>query len=235
LNRKIQDRPRSPPKRQGARIYALEAEITKLWAQIGALAYQLHLRAAWTASKAGASLVLGLAPRFNRSMIPTAQRAQIVEALKLNPNASAVAKEIGGVSHGTVWAIAHRAGIDLGAGGWKKFPAEKRAKIAAALRLNPNARAVAVQVGDVSRETVNTIAKEANIRLAAVTKRLSPEKRAQIVEALQANPNGCLVARHVGGVSARTVQKIAKKAGIKLLTRGDRHRSRREGAAGSPS
>ena len=45
--------------------------------------------------------------------------------------------------------------------------------------------------------------------------RLSPEKRAQIVEALRADPNASMIARHVGGVSSRTVQTIAEKAGIK--------------------
>jgi len=102
----------------------------------------------------------------------------------------------------------------------RRFSPEARAKIAAALRANPNAAAVAREFGGVSRGTVENIAKEANIRLAAETigktKRLSPEKRAQIVEALQANPNAKRVAREVGGVSARTVCKIAEKADIKL-------------------
>ena len=110
----------------------------------------------------------------------------------------------------------------------KKFPAEKRAKIAAALRLNWNAAAVAKQIGGVSPETVRAVAKEARIKLAeanpAKRKRLSPEQRAQIIEALRANPNGNLVARQFSGViSARTVQKIAEKAGVQLSTTGERH------------
>jgi hypothetical protein len=50
------------------------------------------------------------------------------------------------------------------------------------------------------------------------TKRLSPEWRAQIVEALEANPNASMVARQVGGVSSRTVQKIAKQAKIEVTS-----------------
>ena len=47
----------------------------------------------------------------------------------------------------------------------KKFSAEKRAKIAAALRLNRNAAAVAKQIGGVSPETVRAVAKEAPQRI----------------------------------------------------------------------
>jgi transposase-like protein len=153
-------------------------------------------------------------------MISEAKRAQIIAALKLNPNGAAVAKEIGGVSRGTVGAIARRAGIDLGARGWKKFPPQKRAEIAAALRLNPNASAVAKQFGGISKETVRNIAREAQIELAeenrAKTNRLSTRKRAQIIKALKALPNATEVARRIGGVSARTVGVIAKKANIPL-------------------
>ena len=41
------------------------------------------------------------------------KRAQIIAALKTNPNASAVAKQIGAVSHVVVWKIAKAAGIEL--------------------------------------------------------------------------------------------------------------------------
>ncbi len=100
------------------------------------------------------------------------------------------------------------------------IPEAKRAQIIEALEANPNASRVAREVGDVSARTVGKIAKEANIRLAAENlekrKRLSPEKRALIIEALQANPTASMVARQIGGVSARTVQKIAKQAKTEL-------------------
>ncbi len=123
----------------------------------------------------------------------------------------------------------------------KKFPPEKRAEIVAALRLNPNAAAVAKQIGGVSRETVGAVAREARIVLAkanpAKRKRLSPETRAQIVAALEALPNATQVARRIGGVSSRTIQKIAEKAGIKLqLPSGDQHwtRAKAKSAAEPP-
>jgi hypothetical protein len=48
-------------------------------------------------------------------------------------------------------------------------------------------------------------------------KMLPPEKRTQIIAAaLKANPNASAVARQVGGVSGRTVGKIAKQIGIDL-------------------
>ena len=148
-------------------------------------------------------------------MIPEAKRAQIIEALKSNPNRLAVARQVGGVSHETVCAIARKLGMEP-----NRFSSEDRAKIAAALRANPNATAVAKEIGGISPGTVIAIAKEANIPLAAANlakaKRLSPERRAQIVEELQANPNASMVARQVGDVSSKTVQKIAKQAKIKL-------------------
>ena len=167
-------------------------------------------------------LVIELAPRFNCGMIPEAKRAQIIEALKSNPNRLAVARQVGGVSHETVCVIARKLGIGLDKKGSKRFSSEARAKIAAALRANPNATAVAKEIGGISPGTVSAIAKEANIPLAAENlakaKRLSPERRAQIIEELHANPNASMVARLVGDVSSKTVQKIAKKAKIKLTT-----------------
>jgi hypothetical protein len=163
-------------------------------------------------------LVIELAPRFNCGMIPEAKRAQIIEALKSNPNRLAVARQVGGVSHETVCVIARKLGIGLDQKGPKRFSSEARAEITAALRANPNATAVAKEIGEISPGTVSVIAKEANIPLAAENlakaKRLS--KRAQIIEELQANPNASMVARLVGDVSSKTVQKIAKKAKIKL-------------------
>jgi hypothetical protein len=167
-----------------------------------------------------AGLVIAIALRSNCAMIPKAKRAQIIEALQSNPNRTAVAIQVGGVKPDTVRSIARKLGLGLGQKGRKKFPPRARAKIAAALRANPNATAVARKIGGICAATVSTIAKEANIRLTAETigktKRLSPEKRAHIIEALEANPNASMVARHVGGISTRTVQKIAKKAKIKL-------------------
>ena len=64
-------------------------------------------------------------------------------------------REIGGVSAAGVWKIAKRAGIELTAGiaarGCNnRVPPEKRAEIIAALNINPNATAVAREVGGVS-------------------------------------------------------------------------------------
>ena len=73
---------------------------------------------------------------------------QVIAALTVNSNATAVAKEIGGVSVGSIWKIAKKAGIELTAGiaargsNNRKRP-EKRAEIVAALTVNPNAAAVA--------------------------------------------------------------------------------------------
>ena len=59
-------------------------------------------------------------------MIPETKRAQIIDALKANPNASAVAREVG-ASHGSVKLIAKAAKIDLGRGGLRRFQ-PKRAR-----------------------------------------------------------------------------------------------------------
>lgn len=101
------------------------------------------------------------------------------------------------------------------------LPAKKRAEISAALKNNPNAAQVARQIGNVSRWTVQRIAKVASIELSAgkLSKghhRVPAEKRAQIVAGLKNNPNAAKVARLVGDVSRMTVWKIAKVEGIKL-------------------
>jgi hypothetical protein len=49
-------------------------------------------------------------------MVPPEKRAQIIAALKANPNANAVARQVGGVSNVTVAKIAKQIGIDLAAG-----------------------------------------------------------------------------------------------------------------------
>jgi transposase-like protein len=101
------------------------------------------------------------------------------------------------------------------------LPAERRARIIAALKNNPNAAQVARQIGDVSPWTVRRFAKAASIVLSVgkVSKghhRVSIETRAQIIAALQSNPNAAQVARQIGGVSRMTVWKIARVAGIDL-------------------
>jgi Helix-turn-helix domain of transposase family ISL3 len=104
-------------------------------------------------------------------MLPPKKRAKIIAALKANPNASAVARQVG-VSWLTVWRIAKRADIELTAGQaaraamlGPKIPSKIRAKIIAALKANPNASRVARQVGGVCRATVGKIAKRTGIKL----------------------------------------------------------------------
>jgi hypothetical protein len=141
-------------------------------------------------------------------------------ALKANPNARAVARQVGGVSGHTVWKIANQTGIDLAAGKTvNNLPPEKRPKIIVALKANPNASAVARKVGGVSEQTVRKIAKQIGIDLAAAKaarRALPPEKRAKIIAALKTNPNASAVTRQVGGVCRATVRIIAKQTGIAL-------------------
>jgi transposase-like protein len=148
------------------------------------------------------------------------KRAQIITALKVNPNATAVAREVGGVSYSTVLKIAKELNIKFTLGRAAEISREKRAKIIAALKTNKNSIAVARQIGDVTQSTVWRIAKSLNIELtdgrAAQGGGMSPEKRAQIIAALQVNPNANGVAREVGGVNPHTVWRIAKKLNIKL-------------------
>jgi hypothetical protein len=154
-------------------------------------------------------------------MISKKQRAQIIAALKSNPNASAVTRQISGATYHMVWQIAKKADIKLSVGR-PSVAAEKRPQIIAALAVNPNARAVAGQFG-VSVTAVWQIAKKAEIKLAqghaGKGSRLPPATHAKIIAGLKANPNAGAVARQVGGVSHQTVWKIAKKAGIALRAR----------------
>jgi|ERR1700733_12409398 IS30 family transposase len=95
---------------------------------------------------------------------------------------------------------------------------EKRAEILAALNENPNANQVARQVG-AAVSTVWTIARNAGIELTAgkaASKHLPPEKRAEIIAALNVNPNATQVAKQIGSVSVTTVWNIAHTEGIKL-------------------
>ena len=101
---------------------------------------------------------------------------------------------------------------------------EKRTQIAAALKDNPNATRVALEIGGVSHTTVGKIAKAAGIAL-EYGKRYSAEKRQQIVDALKDNPNATQIAREVGGVGYRTVVRLAEGAGI-ALTAGKAARGR---------
>jgi hypothetical protein len=103
-----------------------------------------------------------------------AKRADIIKALKANPNATQVAKEIGGIHPASVMGIAKKAKIALRRGGQTKVSAEKHAQIIAALKANPNASQVARQIGGISYKTVARIAKRANIRLAALISRTVP-------------------------------------------------------------
>src|ERR1700722_15797376 len=125
------------------------------------------------------------------------KRAKIIEALKRHPNCSAVARQIGGVSHETVRRIANQTGIAPAR--WMKFSAEEREKIAEALRQNANGVAVAKSHGNISDQTVRRIAKEKRIKLSEVRKgkRLAPKQRALIIKKLKANPNAGVVAREV--------------------------------------
>ena len=167
-----------------------------------------------------------------RQIISEEKRRQIVAALKDNPNATQVAREVGRVNYRTVVRLAERAGIELTAGkaarGRRGISPEMCAQIIAELEDNPNATQVARKISGVSNTTVSKIARAVGITLAGAEygKRLSAEKRAQIIGALKANPNAAEVAKQIGGVTHVGVWKIAKIAGI-VLTRGKAARDRR--------
>ena len=158
-----------------------------------------------------------------RQIISEEKRRQIIAALKDNPNATQIAREVGGVNYGMVLRLAEGAGIDLTAGkaarGHPRVSPEKHAQIIGALKANPNAKQVARKIGGVSHTKVGKIAKAAGIALAAAEsgKRLSAKQRAQIIAALKTIPNAAAVAKQIGGVSHTTVVKIAKAAGIALV------------------
>jgi hypothetical protein len=156
-------------------------------------------------------------------MILSQKRAHIIDRLKENPNARAVARQVGGVTHTTVGTIARQEGIALTAGRTvRRMSPEKSAQILNRLKENPNTREVAAEVGGVSHQTVWRIAKQAGLELTAGPKkgvRMRPEQYAQIIGALEANRNASAVARQVGGVTRATVWKIAKQAGLELPRR----------------
>lgn len=151
--------------------------------------------------------------------LPPEKIAEIVAALRVNPNASQVARQVGGVTHVTVWRYAKAAGIKLEAGKAvqrrARKSAEKREQILAALKANPNARAVARQVGGISHSSVSKMARAKAIELRRYN-RLPSAKVAEIVAALKDNSNARVVARQVGGVNHGSVCKIAKAKGIEL-------------------
>jgi hypothetical protein len=97
------------------------------------------------------------------------KRAEIEDALKVQPNATRVAAQFG-VSDGSVRQIAKKAGIKLekqskGTGKEKPLPAETREGIIKALRANPSAATrIAAQL-EVSEATVRKTAKEEGIPL----------------------------------------------------------------------
>jgi len=104
-------------------------------------------------------------------MIPETTRKRIIEALKVTPNANAVAREIGNVSISAVRYIAKKANINLGRSGPKKLSAEKCAQIIEALKVTPNASAVARKIGGTNYKAVSRLAKKANITLSRTSTR----------------------------------------------------------------
>jgi transposase len=150
-------------------------------------------------------------------MISEKERAQIIQALKANPNGLAVAKQFG-VSSSAVYKLTRTANLPLKMGGKAKLPAEKRARILEALKNNPNGLAVAEQYG-VSSGVIYRVAKKAGIAVGG--HKLSPEKEREILEALKDNPSGWAVVRRCG-VNKETVAKLAKRGNIVLRGVGGR-------------
>jgi DNA-binding transcriptional ArsR family regulator len=121
----------------------------------------------WRVAKAeGIDLSAGRAARGSR-WLSAERRAEIVAALRTNPNASQIARQVGGVSEQTVRTIGLAEGIDFGAAARKRAArlAKKGVAIVAALRVNPNGSQVARQIRGVSYITIKKIAKAEGIRL----------------------------------------------------------------------
>jgi transposase-like protein len=161
-------------------------------------------------------------------MIPKAQRALIIEALKANPNARAVARETG-CAPSTVLRWARKAKIAVSKSGIKKLRIGEQRQIIEALKASPNARAAGRQAG-VNPATVRKLAKIANIALLqGPPRKFSAEARAQIIEALKENPNASAVARKTGNISIARVAELAKEANIRLATnKGTRKKPQQE-------
>ena len=86
--------------------------------------------------------------------ITTKKEEAILAALSRDAHASRVARALGDVSYATVWRVAARAGIDLTAGraakGYKRLPAERRAKVEDAVRAIPERRRTSSRARPVS-------------------------------------------------------------------------------------
>jgi transposase-like protein len=135
---------------------------TQIAREVGCVNYRTIVR---LAEGAGIELTAGKAARGHPRVSPE-KHAQIIAALKDNPNAIQVARKIGGVSHTKVGKIAKAAGITLAAAeSGKRLSAEQRAQIIGALKDNPNASEVAKQIVGVSQVAVWKIAKAAGIEL----------------------------------------------------------------------
>ena len=92
-------------------------------------------------------------------------RTQIIDALGRNSNARSIAKQIGNVSHVSVWKIAKDERIELAAGkaikGKPGISPGMRGQIIEALRgSNASPRLIARQLGNISHVTVWKISKE---------------------------------------------------------------------------
>jgi len=98
-----------------------------------------------------------------------------------------VAKKLG-VSQPVVARIGKSAGIALAKkGGQRKLTPGQEAEVLRALRLNPNASAVARQIGGISYKSVSRYAKRANIKVASTVLR---EEHARGIRNDGANLNG---------------------------------------------
>src|SRR5215472_1053108 len=92
-------------------------------------------------------------------------RTSLSKSLKKSPKVSVVAKKLG-VSQPVVARIGKSAGIALAKkGGQRKLTPGQEAEVLRALRLNPNASAVARQIGGISYKSVSRYAKRANIKV----------------------------------------------------------------------
>ena len=108
-------------------------------------------------------------------------RKRVIAALRINPNATQVARKLRKISYPSVWTIAKEEGIELIAGfaartGLKITP-DKRARIIAALLCTPNAREAAREVGGVSHVTVCAVAKSEGIKLRIGRHHTKPDQR----------------------------------------------------------
>jgi transposase len=160
------------------------------------------------------------------TQITDEEEAAITAALEAKSNAAAVARESGGRwNYARVLRVARRAGIELTAGreAWRNAPITEmeEAAIRRALETEPHAAAVARKSGGAwSYSTVWRVAHRAGIELTAGRKaqsryhRLPDERRAAVIEARRANPNGCQedIAR-TSGVSRATVSRIERGDG----------------------